>query len=165
MIDYIIIEGPDCSGKSTVVNRIKNALRWDSKSLHHQEGDQFSRYLQQYALGKNTVFDRSHISEIVYSKLWRGGNPLTTEEENILNNIIGQRALVIFTCPDEATIEERYKTRAYEQQIKLEELKQSRNLFCETLKSIPHIHYTASSYEELDNLVRRVKNEILCNSN
>jgi len=165
MIDYIIIEGPDCSGKSTVVNRIKNAPRWDSKSLSHSEGDQFTRYLQQYAFGKNTVFDRSHLSEIVYSKLWRGGNPFSAEEEAILNDIINERALVIFTCPDEKTIEERYKARSYEQQIKLEELKQSRQLFCETLKPIPHIHYTASNYDELDELVGRVKDEVLCNSN
>ena len=80
----IIVEGPDCSGKSTVVHRIKNALRWDSKSLHHKGGDQFSRYLREYANNDCIVFDRSHFSEIVYSKLWRNGSPFTEIESNIL---------------------------------------------------------------------------------
>ena len=63
----IIVEGPDCSGKSTLVNRTKNDLRWDSKSLHHKEGNQFLRYLKEYAFSEQIVLDRSHFSEEVYS--------------------------------------------------------------------------------------------------
>ena len=70
-ISKIIVEGPDCSGKSTVVERIKNMLCWDSKSLHHKEGNQFLRYLREYVLNENVVFDRAHFSEEAYSHLWR----------------------------------------------------------------------------------------------
>ena len=66
-ITKIIIEGPDCSGKSTVVERIKNMLRWDSKSLHHQPGNQFKRYLKEYALNDNIVFVEDSIEAI---KIW-----------------------------------------------------------------------------------------------
>ena len=65
MIKRIIIEGPDCSGKSTVVDRVKNELRWDSKSLHHREVYQFYRYLKEYSSANQIVFDRSHFSEIL----------------------------------------------------------------------------------------------------
>lgn len=165
MFHFIIIEGMDCSGKSTLVNQLKNALHWDSKSLHHRKGDQFERYLKEYALQENTIFDRAHFSEKVYAQLWRGGNPFRKEQEEILNNIIKQRALVIFACPDSAVLKRRYEERDYEQQIRLYELEKSRELFCEALKTIPHRIYRSSNKEELKKLIEDVKDEVLCYSN
>ena len=153
----IIIEGPDCSGKSTVVDRIKNALRWDSKSLHHKEGDQFGRYIKEYALNSNIVFDRSHFSEIVYSILWRNGSPFSRKEKALLDELCTYRTIIIFTCPALKTIKERYKRRKFSQQIKYCELERSRRLFCELLKDIPHILYQSRDYEELDLLVKQIK--------
>ena len=156
----IIIEGPDCSGKSTVVNRIKNALHWDSKSLHHREGDQFWRYLKEYTYNEFVVFDRSHFSEIVYSRLWRNGSPFTETENNILTEICKLKTIIIFSCPDLATMKQRYKERNYNQQIKFEELERSRELFCQIFRNVPHILYKSKSYAELDRLVGKV-NETL----
>ena len=117
MITRIIVEGPDCSGKSTLVDRVKNSLRWDSKSLHHVEGNQFERYLKEYANNKNTVFDRSHISEIVYSILWRGGNPFAESEQKILDEIVQCNTIVIAALPSEEKLRERYISRKYDDQI------------------------------------------------
>jgi thymidylate kinase len=156
-IKNIIIEGPDCSGKSTLVNRIKNMLRWDSKSLHHREGHQFTRYIQEYANSKNTVFDRSHFSEEVYSILWRGGSPFSKEEKEILNNICKLNTLIIFTCPELKTIRERHSSRDYQQQITFNELEKSRELFSKTFENIPHILYLSENYEELEELIEKIK--------
>ena len=156
-ITRIIVEGTDCSGKSTVVDRIKNALRWDSKSLHHREGHQFARYLKEYAGNENIVFDRSHFSEIVYSIMWRGGSPFSKEEKEILDSICKLNTLIIFTCPAAETIKKRYLERNFQQQISLGELEKSRELFCSALKEIPHIIYTSKDYDELDALVKKVK--------
>lgn len=157
MITRIIIEGPDCSGKSTVVDRIKNALHWDSKSLHHREGNQFARYLKEYAASEHIVFDRSHFSEEVYSKLWRGGSPFSKEEKEILDNICRLNTLVIFTCPEAEVLKERYLKRGYEQQIKPEELEKSRELFCSEFSKVPHSLYTSKDYDELNVLVKEVR--------
>ena len=156
-ITKIIIEGPDCSGKSTVVERIKNMLRWDSKSLHHNEGNQFKRYLKEYALNDNIVFDRSHFSEIVYSTLWRKGSPFSKKENNILNDICSNNTLVIFTCPTLQTLRKRYQSRNFKQQIKLDELERSRKLFIKTLKNTAYILYLSKNYDELDDLLKKVK--------
>jgi thymidylate kinase len=156
-ITKIIIEGPDCSGKSTVVDRVKNMLRWDSKSLHHKPGNQFQRYLKEYALNNNIVFDRSHFSEIVYSILWREGNPFSKKENHILDEICSHNTLIIFTCPPLHTLRERYSNRNFKQQIKLQELEKSRKLFIKTLKNTHHILYLSNDYYELDNLLKKVK--------
>lgn len=155
-INKIIIEGPDCSGKSTVVERIKNSLRWDSKSLHHIEGNQFDRYLKEYAFAERVVFDRAHFSEEVYSILWRDGNPFSEKEKQILDSLACYRALIIFMCPDLEIMKERYRKRNFQQQIKLEELQKSRELFLERLANIPHLLYESKDYAELDKLLERV---------
>ena len=152
----IIVEGPDCSGKSTVVDRIKNALRWDSKSLHHKEGDQFLRYLKEYALNSQIVFDRSHFSEIVYSILWRNGSPFSGKEKEMLDELCRYRTLIIFTCPDLKTMKKRYNERKFMQQIKYNELERSRKLFCQMFRNIPYILYRSENYDELEALVKKV---------
>ena len=154
----IIVEGPDCSGKSTLVDRLKNALRWDAKSLHHKPGNQFQRYLKEYALLENTVIDRSHFSEQVYSIMWRGGSPFNDAEKDMLDKIAQMQSLIILVCPDADALRKRYSSRNYAQQIKLEELEYSRELFMNELGGICNIHYKSRDYEELEAVVKGVLN-------
>ena len=156
MIKRILIEGPDCSGKSTALDRIKNALRWDAKSLHHREGDQFQRYVKEYCSAENVVFDRGHISESVYGKMWRGGNPFSEKEFDFLTFYLQREGLVIFTLPSDETLISRYRSRNFPQQIKENELSLARKLFLEKSQTMPHILYISSSYSELDVLVDSV---------
>lgn len=156
VISRVLIEGPDCSGKSTLRDRLKNALRWDAKSLHHKDGDQFERYLKEYSLGDKIIFDRGHFSEIAYSTLWRGGNPLSSAENLILNSICRLKFVTIFCCPDLEDMKKRYESRQYAQQIKLDELRRSRELFNEIL-TVPFIQYRSKNYEELEHLIVQVR--------
>ncbi len=160
MIAKIIIEGPDCSGKSTLADRVKNMLFWDAKSLHHKEGNQFKRYLQEYVLGEQVVFNRAHFSENVYSRLWRGGSPFLEQERIILNSICAIDTLTILALPSLEVIQQRYEARKFPQQIKYEELKPCRELFLEELKDFPHILYTAKDYEELDATLKTVYEKV-----
>jgi len=161
MIKRIIVEGPDCSGKSSVVERVKNTLRWDSKSLHHLQGNQFDRYLKEYSINEKIVYDRSHFSEIVYSVLWRNGSPFSDEETKCLGFISKKDTLIIFACPDLDTMKKRYKCRNYPQQIKFGELEKSRNLFINLFKEVPVLVYYSRNYEELDKLVDEVKRRVV----
>ncbi|HLF53621.1 MAG TPA: hypothetical protein VI544_00400 [Candidatus Nanoarchaeia archaeon] len=155
-ISKIIVEGPDCSGKSTLVERLKNKLKWDSKSLHHKEGNQFQRYLHEYAFADNVVFDRSHISEEVYGTLWRGGSSFMKSEKEILDCLIKYNSIIIFACPPLDVMKERYKLKGFEQQISIEELEKSRELFLLRLINIPHLLYASRDYSELNALLQKV---------
>lgn len=153
----IIVEGPDCSGKSTLVDRVKNELRWDSRALHHKEGDQFLRYLREYASLDQTVIDRAHFSEDVYSALWNRKTPFSDEERNILDGICKARTLILFAYPSIEAMQQRYNARNFKQTIQFDELVKSRELFHQRLHPICDIVYTSSDYEELENVVEKVK--------
>lgn len=160
-ITKIIVEGPDCSGKSTLVERLKNTLHWDSKSLHHMEGNQFYRYLKEYSNQEYIVFDRSHYSEEVYSKMWRGGSPFSREEKKILNKVSKHNTLIIFSIPKKSVLEKRYKKRDFKQQISLFDLKKSYLFFMKELGNADPIIYKSSNYKELDLLIDKIKKEII----
>ena len=160
MKTQILVEGLDCSGKTTLVERLKNELRWDAKALHHREGNQFKRYLREYALQEQIIFNRGHFSEIVYSRLWRGGNPFLTKEQEILHEICTQNMVVIFANPLLETVQERYKKRTFPQQIKYEELGIVQKYFCEVMGKSPHHRYQSTSYEELQSLLEKVIREV-----
>src|SRR3989338_8449754 len=104
LMSSILVEGPDCSGKTTLVERLKNTLRWDSLCLHHRDGDQFLRYLHAYSSQDHVVFNRGHVSEAVYGRVWRGGNPFTKEEWNVLNEVCDLRILIIVAFPSIETM-------------------------------------------------------------
>lgn len=156
----ILIEGPDCSGKSTLVDRLKNSLVWDAKHLHHQAGDQFSRYLREYALADKLIFDRGHISEMVYGQLWRGGRPFNKKEYQILNDLIKEKFILVYVCSKIDVLEKRYQERNYAQQIKLSELKKSKKLFDQELANFEPIKYYSHNYQELDELIVKIEKEL-----
>ena len=153
MKSQILVEGPDCSGKTTLVERLKNELHWDAKSLHHLKGNQFRRYLREYALSEQIVFNRGHFSEIVYGRLWRDGNPFSTEEHHILDGICRQNMIVILASPPLEVLQQRYQQRNFPQQIKYEELAVIDRYFREIMKDIPHLQYRSSSPQELQSLI------------
>lgn len=156
----IIVEGPDCSGKSTLVNRLKNILRWDSKSLHHRDGEQFFRYIKEYILAEQIIFDRGHFSEEVYSKLWRGGSPFTKEEKTILNQICKMNTLIIFACPKLEILEKRYLSRKHFQQISLGELKKARALFIKEMRKQDILISSSENHKEMEQLIRKIQSLI-----
>ncbi len=156
MKTQILVEGPDCSGKTTLVERLKNEVHWDAKSLHHLEGNQFKRYLREYAMQEHIIFNRGHYSEAAYGELWRGGDPFSEQEKNILDQLCQQNMIIIFACPSLEVLQHRYRERKCPQQIKYEELAPIRKNFCDLMLDVPHLLYQSASYGELDTIIEQV---------
>jgi thymidylate kinase len=155
----IIIEGCDCSGKSTLVKTLKTELSefgWDVADLGHRDGNQFDRYMKTYVNADRVLFDRGHFSEIVYGDVWRQGKHFSTWERTFLDQFAFEKFIVIFTQVPPETLTARYQERSFKQIISLDELSKIQAAFAHVLANPKTLIYDASRMENLDILVNNV---------
>jgi DNA polymerase III delta prime subunit len=77
----VILEGPDGAGKTTLAHELATELKAD---IHHEGPPERSDLLQYYAhlvdeafrLGKDLIFDRLHLGELVYGPILRSQDQL-----------------------------------------------------------------------------------------
>ena len=83
MIRNIIIEGPNNVGKTTLINRLLALDTFEDWTTEHLDGtypntkDFYDTILSN---SNNTIFDRCHIGELIYPKLYNREQKLTYEE-------------------------------------------------------------------------------------
>lgn len=89
----IIVEGVERAGKTTLIDEIRRKIPgWDLKYLGHKDGSQFDRYMWEYRVNRGVIFNRSHFSEVVYSKLRQRGEPFTEAEREVLDDVVARSA-------------------------------------------------------------------------
>ena len=174
----IIVEGPDCSGKSSLVRRLKAELSggWDVMQMGHKDGDQFARYLRVYLDAQRLLLDRSHFSERVYGDLLRGGRHFTAWQRALLDRLAEHEFATVLCTAPAALLWERYKARnaavargerayvqaggAMQATLSFDDLARAREKFIETVG--PHaaaIHET-DRMESLEHTVRVVLRQV-----
>lgn len=114
----VIIEGPDCAGKTTLAD---NMRRFTAAKILHRgppEDDPFVEYtaeLEDYrpeGLGKNVVCDRWHWGEMVYGPLLRGESKLSWDDFRKVEDFLLKRgAVVAFLWDMPSELEKRMKER------------------------------------------------------
>lgn len=160
MLRSILIEGIDCAGKSTLTKELKNHLGWDAKHLVHKNTpSQFERYFLEYATGYHTIFERGHISELVYSHLFGRDLPFTADELRLLDDVVDRTAICILCLPDTQTALARYRERKGVLQIVNPELITKGDvLFAQFKNHYRHTFiYRSQNWEELTELIAAIK--------
>ncbi len=160
-IKGIVVEGVDCSGKSTLIRHLKSELSrhgWDVCNLSHRDGDQFERYMWQYVNANRILFDRAHFSEIVYGNEWRKGNHFSDAERKLLDKYVFENFLVIFVSSSETELRNRYKSRDITQIVRIDELGKIQNSFAQLFKNYGNkfIFYEATSEKNLKSIIKYV---------
>lgn len=100
----VILEGPDCSGKTTLAN----SQAFQDFMYHHQgpyAGDPYHETLD--AVGgalrvhRSVLFDRLHLGEQVYGPIYRGVDKLGDFRREILDGFLKRHSAVVVLClPD-----------------------------------------------------------------
>jgi hypothetical protein len=163
VVKNIIIEGGDCAGKTTLVSELQKTLRWDTRFLGHQPGNQYTRYLREYALHERTIFERGHWSEKVYSQLWDRSQPFSANQEDLLEALVGEDSLLVWCIAPERLIKERYRVRqeaGRNQMVKEHELLRAHELFAAARSKLHEryslILYESDTFEALDEVLDRI---------
>lgn len=97
----IIIEGPDCAGKSTLAGKLADALDMDILKMTADGGQSVPGYLQKLACD-GVIIDRCWVSEQIYSDLF-GREPRIDDDDaealTELCGLIGIPAIVLLPPP------------------------------------------------------------------
>lgn len=162
MIRNILVEGPDCAGKSTLVKELKNHLGWDSLALTHKEGPQYERYVNYYAVSSQTIFERGHLSEVIYSELFDRPRPFSPRQLRILNWMLAENILVVLADAPDPLLLRRYHARSHTRQIVdpitlIQAAKAFRRWPQKLPKSTKIIGYSSTTYQSLEQLVKRLR--------
>jgi len=111
----IIVEGPDCVGKSTFAEKLRKLIEWrytsDTVELVHR-GPPTSHPLDEYEVpllayrqcaGRHVVCDRWHLGELVYPEVLGRSTELTAPVLSHIELFLASRAalVVLITAPTE----------------------------------------------------------------
>jgi len=159
----VIVEGIDCSGKSSLIKALKYKLKkyggYDVKELEHKDiSNQFSRYALEYLSVSHTLFDRSHISEIVFGSILRNTIPFSSFQIKILNEIVSSEFVTVLATPSYDDFISRYQeTRKY-QVISVTDFNKINDKFIESCAYVNSIVYRSSSFNELEEVSNDIVN-------
>lgn len=142
----IIVEGPDCAGKSTLCSLLSAVLKLDIIHLSNKSDNSYKAYLQRIEdmAKKPVIYDRFFFSEAVYSQILKRERAFSDSEYVDLKNKLHDNAIQVIHCTREDSILlERYKTRG-EDFVTRSELINISNCFWD------HFRYFNATIIELD---------------
>lgn len=127
MASILVLEGPDCAGKTTLAKAIQN-IDYKAKYIHmsYRFIDRMGLYhiaaihrgIQYSMLGYNVIIDRSWPSTEIYSQIFRNDNRWNKLGYR-LNPVIIRFGLQVLCLPDFETVYAHYKQNAHEQMYDL----------------------------------------------
>ncbi|GLO66224.1 nucleoside/nucleotide kinase family protein [Oceanobacillus kimchii] len=126
----IIIEGIDGSGKTTAINLLQEFLEKPivkgSDFSHAAQGNTYlyNKFFKLTELD-NTIFDRSHISNLVYASIYKNYAILNDEQVSKIETRLKNKSIAFYLSADLDIIEKRIISRgdAYVKADKLEEIR------------------------------------------
>ncbi len=162
----VIVEGIDCSGKSTLIKNLKFGLKkhggYDVKELEHKEcPSQFRRYMLEYSLAERIIFDRAHISEAVFGKILRNKFPFSDRESNMLNGFVRNDFITILAIPSYDDFQSRYQESKKLQVISNNDFDLINKEFMLYCKEINPIIYNSSTFGYLEVFNKNIIDEII----
>lgn len=122
----IIIEGPDCCGKSTLCNNLQERVLPSYYGYVHNESDKdldenalIYKYQQQLVGQESTIIDRSWPSEMIYGKLFRNGYSRVSEDcdQRFAHGLDLRNDLMIFCIVPIEVVEATYRSRQDEEMV------------------------------------------------
>lgn len=147
----IMLDGPDCVGKSTITEKLANSIGCNIVRLTYN-GDRSLRAYYQMMAVDNVIHDRSFISEIIYPKYFGRACRLDFDDEKYLHNMIDNLSIkVIILTASPETLEKRMRSRGDEHINNIDKLVKINHDYLEYAREhdIPVINVTNKTIDEI----------------
>jgi len=105
-MSIIVCEGADGTGKTTLARILEQrGFKYTHNGPPPEGVTLFEHYTQQLldARGRDVVFDRLHVGELIYGPVMRGKSLITVEELRLLNRLLFSLGAKIIFCDTDAT--------------------------------------------------------------
>ena len=160
----VIIEGCDLTGKTTLINKLKNYYNDDRLSyLHFSYKDRTDYEFYNTILDKeNFIADRHFLDEIIYSEIFNRKCGLTAEEYlNLIMKCKKNNIKILILTSDNKTLLNRLLNRGEDEKEVRDNLFKINDYFKKLSKEFyfPLIDTTKVSFEEIINYIEGEENE------
>ena len=92
-----VIEGPDGGGKSTLSKRLERQLFWPVVHVAQPGTPNIEQMKALLGVG-SVIFDRYHLSPIVYGEVLRGGREMSEGQEESFNQALIAQGYTLVIC-------------------------------------------------------------------
>lgn len=153
----IILEGPDCSGKTTLANVLYSKIA--QCRLTHYSSHDFPKMLRHAVMsfnGMSDISDRFHLSHIPYDRYYRKTEPEILTVRMLDRVLLANNSLVILCIPPWEVVRDQWMARRDQELIK--DMATMRNIYdwySDYEPVLPHIRYdytemcTSKLYKEI----------------
>jgi len=154
----IIIEGPDCSGKTQLSYTLMN--KWQVQCTHYDAHDRMGMIKHAaHAVPKiGFIVDRFHLSEIPYSLYYRKSEPDYVGVAMIDRVLLARSAVMVVCLPPWDIVKEMWKARKEDELIQSEKvLRQIYKWYAsKAYRGIPTIYYDYTKHD-INNLIQHIE--------
>lgn len=152
----ILIEGSDGAGKSTTIQYLQMLLEWPvvkgSDFSHAAQGNEylFNKFYKLTDLN-NFIFDRCHISNLVYAQLYKDYSILTPEQVQLIEDRLRNESMVFYLYADLDVVINRVVNRG-DDYVKVDMIKKIRDKYDEVLSqsTLKIVRIDTTEIEPLD---------------
>lgn len=157
---FIILEGIDKSGKSTLARYLSKELNIPIYKFSQPKEDPYNEYYQfLIKTNKSHILDRFYLGELVYGPVFRGKSGLNSSHVKVIEQTCkNKRTINIYTSNTPEIIKERFE-KEKETFVKSEQVETILKNYEESVNNstMEWIRYTGNSEQDLKDILVKVK--------
>jgi len=149
----IILEGPDCAGKTTLAEKFKKELGINAKYIHLNSEAVESDYTcvldpNKHVGTKHRIIDRHWPSEVVYGHVFRNGPRINVDR--IVSYAQTQKAIYILCLPPKKEVSKNFHKRIEKEQYNtVSKVYDFYKTLISTYSEFIKYDYTKDTFEEI----------------
>jgi len=116
--------------------------------------------MNEYSTTDAMIFDRGHLSEVVYGNLFRNGKHFNSPELRLLNSYLQNRGIVIICDAPTSTIVERVTNTRYPKHIHETMIDDVREQFMSSVEGLDYIYVDTTKEDDINSALEKVSQYI-----